>query len=449
MKRFKKTLKWTGIILGASAAIGLILNAAFVWTTDAWLERQLAEIRAAGDPLTLADLARKPLPPETNAATYLRRAEPEVSAIETEMGHWIDEERDKDLDLYVYFHEFFNTKRPIPEKMRKAMTAIYAAHPKAIELLRQAGDCPDYDSCLDFSLPTEQLFSQLLPFVQGLRGDTRVLCYRSRLLETGGNSNEAARLAIVTFQLARHFERNPALVSCLVAFTIKGMAANAMNGALQAGPVSKEVRQALDAELAAQEPMDGYAWAIKSDRAFGLDHFRHDIPLRNFWLYNRGRWNRQESEYLDTIAEYLKLAPDRCPYHQSKLTVDKTTGQLSGSYAELYFPSLNATHQAMMRARAMIRCLRVLNALQTHAPAGSNETPKLTDLGLPAETTTDPFAVGQPLHIKKLPQGWLVYSVGPNGQDDGGKVSDSDPNTEDVGVGPPLPVAKTDGPVKK
>ena len=32
-------------------------------TTDARLERQLAAIRDAGDPLTLADLARKPIPP--------------------------------------------------------------------------------------------------------------------------------------------------------------------------------------------------------------------------------------------------------------------------------------------------------------------------------------------------------------------------------------------------
>ena len=77
---------------------------------------------------------------------------------------------------------------------------------------------------------------------------------------------------------------------------------------------------------------------------------------------------------------------------------------------------------------------------------GSNEIPKLTELGLPAETTTDPFN-GEPLHVKKLPQGWLVYSVGPNVQDDGGKVDD--PNNGDVGVGPPLPMTKTDEPPKK
>ncbi len=37
MKRLKKTLKWTGIVLGALVAILLIANAVFVWTTDARL----------------------------------------------------------------------------------------------------------------------------------------------------------------------------------------------------------------------------------------------------------------------------------------------------------------------------------------------------------------------------------------------------------------------------
>jgi hypothetical protein len=83
--------------------------------------------------------------------------------------------------------------------------------------------------------------------------------------------------------------------------------------------------------------------------------------------------------------------------------------------------------------------LRVLNALQTHVPAGSETIPKLSELGLPIETTVDPFN-GQPLIVKKLPNGWLVYSVGENLQDDGGKITSADLYL-DVGVGPP-PTAK-------
>jgi hypothetical protein len=64
-------------------------------------------------------------------------------------------------------------------------------------------------------------------------------------------------------------------------------------------------------------------------------------------------------------------------------------------------------------------------------PPGSDRVQKLTDLGLPAEATIDPFN-GEPLHVKKLPQGWMVYSVGSNCVDDGGKLD----RKTDIGLGP-------------
>jgi hypothetical protein len=49
------------------------------------------------------------------------------------------------------------------------------------------------------------------------------------------------------------------------------------------------------------------------------------------------------------------------------------------------------------------------------------------------------------LRVKKTPQGWLIYSVGPNLRDDGGKVEY--PADGDVGIGP-SPAAKPDEPAK-
>ena len=57
--------------------------------------------------------------------------------------------------------------------------------------------------------------------------------------------------------------------------------------------------------------------------------------------------------------------------------------------------------------------------------------PNLRDLGLPAEATIDPFN-SQPLHVKKLPKGWMVYSVGINLVNDGGILD----GVTDLGAGP-------------
>ncbi len=56
----------------------------------------------------------------------------------------------------------------------------------------------------------------------------------------------------------------------------------------------------------------------------------------------------------------------------------------------------------------------------------------LEKLKLPADATVDPFN-GAPLLVRKLPAGWVVYSVGRNRNDDGGSFT----YDLDVGLGPP------------
>ncbi len=98
----------------------------------------------------------------------------------------------------------------------------------------------------------------------------------------------------------------------------------------------------------------------------------------------------------------------------------------------LLVPALDAARPPTERTRAMSRALRVLNAIQTsRAPwQRSRAETSLTSAFL-AEATIDPFN-GEPLHVKRLPEGWMVYSVGINLVDDGG-IPDG---KTDVGVGP-------------
>jgi hypothetical protein len=55
----------------------------------------------------------------------------------------------------------------------------------------------------------------------------------------------------------------------------------------------------------------------------------------------------------------------------------------------------------------------------------------LTDFGLPKDATIDPFN-SQPLRVKPTSQGWVVYSVGRDLVDNGGKLDD----LSDIGVAP-------------
>src|SRR4051812_46723110 len=82
MKPLRILLKWVGIAASAAVVVLLVFNLYYVWSTGRRLERRLDAIRRAGDPVQLADLARRPIPPERNADVSLRRAADDLDAIQ-------------------------------------------------------------------------------------------------------------------------------------------------------------------------------------------------------------------------------------------------------------------------------------------------------------------------------------------------------------------------------
>ena len=103
---------------------------------------------------------------------------------------------------------------------------------------------------------------------------------------------------------------------------------------------------------------------------------------------------------------------------------------------DLLMPTIQATGHTTRQTIAMQRCLRMLNAVTRLEQRGVPVT-GLADLSLPPAETADPFS-GQPLCIKKLGEHWVIYSVGPDANDDGGQLAaDGQPvRGTDLGLGP-------------
>ena len=77
-----------------------------------------------------------------------------------------------------------------------------------------------------------------------------------------------------------------------------------VNQVLQAGPVSPAARQALDTELALHDTMEGYNWALRSERAYSLSSVR-ELPGSGFWL-TRGFANELALGLIDLFDRYLE-----------------------------------------------------------------------------------------------------------------------------------------------
>jgi hypothetical protein len=281
--------------------------------------------------------------------------------------------------------------------------------------------------------------------MQDSRNFFRVGNYRVLVELDEGHPEDALQTCLTMFRLARLLDHNPLLMGYLVCLAERSLTLRAANLVLRAGPLPESDYAALEQELALQDLVEPYRLSLRSDRAYGLQ-FISELSSRDFMapvIRLMPLFKNDFCDYLDIMEKSIQDASR--PYAQWKSDMDSPALEESvGPTTRGMFPVLRVVHDAMTRVQAQLRALRVLNALLQREQAGGTGEPALTDLGLPADVVTDPFN-GEPLHIKKLPAGWLIYSVGQNLEDDGGDLTDY----LDVGLGPlaePKPAKNSDEP---
>jgi hypothetical protein len=404
---------------------------------QARLDERLAALKQAGAPLTLEELARKPPLPDENAATYIRRAGESVDAIDKEVGAAYENESEAD-------QQAIDLGRPTPAYL-KAVRAALDAYPRTILLLKQASECPAYDSQLNYSAATSEFVDELLAQSQRNRAALRTLDYLVTLQIADGEYDAAVRTGIAMLRLCRLFDNEPLLVGALVAMACRGVAYADLDLALRSGDISDAVRDDLDAELDRSRMVDVYRRSLEGDRAFGLEVLKelaagtHRATPENLafaWQLPSGFKNDQ-SGYLDYMALSISLAGDTFARVKGNAELERSLAA-TGKLANLIAPATLAAQGALCRSLTYQRSVRVLSAIQRYEKAHPGQEPGLPDLKLPAEMTTDPFD-GRPLHVVKKPGGWLIYGVDMNLKDDGGNVTPP----VDCGFGP-LPRVRED-----
>ena len=267
----------------------------------------------------------------------------------------------------------------------------------------------------------------------------RLLCqYRFFVLLSKDKHDEAVRNCITLLKLCRLIENDPTLINFLGnACACRGIAVARANEALQSGRVSDNVRRELEIELAKIDMRRAYLQALKSERAFSLDRFEE--MYSQLWP-SRAFLNRETLGCLDVYDWIIARANAALSESVSNSSTNiSPTPPSSGVLGQLLIPALQATETAANRVEAQIRVIRVINALGRRNDRENLEKAPLadlSDLGLPKSATTDPFSdSGKPLIVKKVDGGWLVYSVGENKVDDGGKLEEQSGTGKQFDIG--------------
>jgi hypothetical protein len=116
---------------------------------------------------------------------------------------------------------------------------------------------------------------------------------------------------------------------------------------------------------------------------------------------------------------------------------------IANTLMSLLAPAIRKVYAAQERAEQVARNVQIAFALAAYQKDHGKYPERLTDLApkyLP-QVPDDLFS-NRPLMYRRTAQGYLLYSVGHNGQDDGGKSFADDPPGDDLRVQMPQPSLK-------
>jgi hypothetical protein len=428
---------WKRIGIGLAILVGLALlaNGLMVWRTEARLQSILAEIRAAGEPASLADLAPEPIPADQNAAAIIESLMPRLDEFAKEHGRFL-----MDDPIGREYYSQSDKVMPTADQLF-AIRAIVGKYPDLEEGVNAAAAVGQYASAADFSLSHQEFLNDVLENrAQPFRTLARFCDWKMEVLVADGQPQQAAELGLQMLRLARLRDREPLLVNYLVNVAVRGIVAAKMHEVLASGPISTDLHVAIDEELARHDRPDGLLHALRTERAYsatltasvGTDSNCGEVNPT--WLKLAG-WPVKRL-YIGALESYDQIIDVAAkPWFEANRNLNlgdpETSPTGHGVLADLLQPALKAAFVAHARGLVYLRALRVSNALARYRDEHGYEASDLDDLNLPQEATIDPFS-GEPLKLKLTDDGWLIYSVGKNEIDDGGDIS----NLKDVGVAP-------------
>jgi hypothetical protein len=293
---------------------------------------------------------------------------------------------------------------------------------------------------------------------QDARPVVALLRMQAQLQDQDGQADEALGTIRRMIVAGRSIGDEPTLVALLVRIAVHAISAQAVERALAQGEPSAEAlaqTQRLLAEDAA-EPLLLYALrgeramqyqmaeALKSGRLTDDQLAAIEIHGRAHAMVVAFRFRRGEPSMLRTLTTAVEIAsrePEDQEVDGMKLDEYLTQAGRRARLADdlpsyLFLPAYAKVAEVFPRDRANLRGAIVGLALERFRraekrwPAGLKE---LLPAYLPA-VPRDPFD-GREMRYRRLPDGAIVYSVGPDGQDNGGALNRDRPTAKGTDLG--------------
>jgi hypothetical protein len=351
-----------------------------------------------------------------------------------------------------------------------AVAEILARHAPTLDLLRRAADKPFCRFTRDWSRPS---IAMLLPEMQELRGAARLLTLAARREAADGDHAAAIRDVIRVHRIGRHAGSEPILVCGLVGQATDTLALQALADILPR--LTPADRPLLDDTAL----VDFVGTPVRFDKhflgeeAFGLATMadlaegREGLSFLTMIAAGGGPTapDKALGSPLALLFRCFLLPADLASYRRfmrrhQQLTVSLSRGEgdrfaafkqeaeaidkdladrRDGIFTSLLAPALSSVTRSQIKSQAHHGAAEVLVAA-TRARLETGTLPDAAADLVPNELSAlprDPFQADQPLLFKRTDDSWIVYSVGPDGEDDGGPLpvgAEAVAGNDDIGL---------------
>ena len=425
-------LPWWAFVAGAIVLLLLISSVAWSLYLAALrreVDAKLAEIRKAGYPATLDELnAWYAYPESENAADVYQEA---FAVLDTDYTKW------NDLPL-LGGERMPKLGEPLPPDMKKRIAEFVAANAEAIELLHHAAAIKGCRFQVDVSLGMDAP----LPPLGNLRRCSLTLGLAAVLAAEDGRGDDVAEVTRSAIAAADVLQRAPDIISQLVRIACFAITTHNLERAMNWTTLTPEQCSDLAERLAAAEAPDIPARTMASERC----------AMYAYLLPNGGAWKegwagpvrtriaratggsvRVRLLWLDVMERYINaLRAPEGELYRTITEVDRAIfGELQRDARDItdtsarmilaVLPGYRRWTTEYLTSNAQLRTARAALAVEQFRQTNGRLPAALDEL-VPAyldAVPPDPFD-GKPLRYHTLDKGYVVYSIGPDGIDNGG-----------------------------
>ena len=400
------------LVVGLIIAFLLIAAGGYVWLIalgDKRIESKLLALRQAGEPTSVEELWR------TTDAGGEKLQDTRFAEVVTHANEI------RKIVENSYAPALMDENGHLTEAGRERVAEAFQKHGTFLELVEQFLQNPPPPVPPAGEPTPEEHLRWSVRVVQDADVVARMLRYWGLFNGELGNTREVLRAAQFLQKLGQWIGAYPGSMPCNSALRAEANAIDLCEVIL-GHPNEVEEMAVLRQSLLDTRPLEACARALVADRALGLSLLAR-YPGRNS-LWTRFRWNQVYLSYLD-LFERLVRDVEQASYSAVTSALEASGLPAEADAVKMVIPTVRrCVNEAFAVETRRRECLVALAILHTPAQEIAESGQHLLDpnkLNLPKDVVLDPYS-GTPFHVVTGSDHCVIYSVGPNQKDEGGKT---------------------------